>query len=155
MISYEYDKDYVTCDIKIPHNKLSLGEYMNLYSILHKLKYEPSSIIRGIILKFKEYNVMIEQDYILMEKLYIMSINNIDNILVVINDLWRILKFPGFVTKYEIITKVCSRNINGKTIYNKHNITVPLYDILKILYNNNNSIFHYIPMDVINVICNI
>lgn len=153
MINYEFDQDYVTCVINIPiKHKFKIND---VYSMLNYLKYYNPYIHDYIqLFNYNKYNVIIKPNHILMENIDIMSINTIDNILVVINDLWRVLKFPGFITKYEIITKICSRKCNSNnTIYNENDIIVPIYDIIKILYSNNNSLFHYIPMDVINVIC--
>lgn len=156
MINYDFDKNYVTCVIKIPINHtFNMGD---LYTRLNYLKYYEFPIRPYVqLFNYNEYNVIINHDVILMENVYKMSIDTIDNILIIINDLWRVLQFSGFITKYEIITKSCSRkcNICNKTIYNENETIVPLYDILKILYNNNNSLFHYIPMDVINVICDL
>jgi hypothetical protein len=152
MINYQSDKDYVTCDILIPikHKFVSYS----VYKIMYDLKCRPSyPTAAGIIFKFNDFRVIVKNEYILMENLYKMSISKIDNILKIINELWRVIKFPGFVTKYEIITKIRSINNDlNKIMYNKNDI-VPFVDILKILYNNTNSLFHYIPMDVIHVIC--
>lgn len=149
-----YDKDYVTCDIKIPikHKFVSYTVYETVYNLKCRPSY-PSSA--GVIFKFNDFRVIVKNEYILMENLYKLSISKIDNILMIINELWRVIKFPGFVTKYEIITKIRSLNQdNYRILYNKNDI-VPLVDIIKILYHDNNSFFYYIPMDVINLICNI
>ena len=177
-VNYSFNQPYVTCHIKVMvcHDI----DTLKLYYILSNLDYNSSNnkyhpeygpfddnkeykindlsnyqrVYRCQMLAFKynEYNVIVNAEYLVIENRQEMNIKKKENVLELINAIWRLLKCPGFITKYEYITKVEVRSGLYDKIYKNSFIDVTIFEILKILSNHPNSIFHYIPMDIINVI---
>lgn len=175
-VNYNFNQPYVTCHIKVPITlKLSkdfnvMDGWITLSNLDYdtQTKYKPSygpvydreyTIDNGphtVILSFKynEYKVIVTYDYLVIENTQEMTITKKENVLELINCIWRLLQIPGFTTQYEIITKVEVIEYGPfiKRIYKKSYTNITKLDVLTILSKNHNSLFHYVPFDIINII---
>ena len=151
---------YLTCHIKV-----NISHIINLTDLYNRLSLSTIKTVRYVGTKktitklrfvYNEYLVMIENSYVLLKNRFISIILKVDNILLLINNVMRLIKYPGFITQYEYLTKLEIRGYNSyfNRIVDK-SIDVTMLTILTILSHQSNSIFHYMPFDIIHVISTI
>lgn len=149
MLTNEFEK----CEFKY-RIKVSIPEYANPFKTnirgIKNVVYHKHC--QNLKFNYNNYEVSIYNSYL--------YIDNVKNILIDMNDIWCALKFPGFVTKYEIIQYhtmfdnhliSCDSLIGLEKLYTRLYMHDIMPRLLLLLNQHRNYIFHYIPLDVIHV----